>query len=194
MKNHFTSLLTFLLCFSSCMDQDEAIAYQQRYQEFDGKYLIVSAESDLAVDLNMDSIPSKNLMDELDEFLESQITISIYEDAYFFTEHWPIEYISCYQNQFDSSRYQSSYSIAYARYALSNEFEFNSDQSALNLIGAEPVRDPNTGSVDQRFAIPIIINVEAENMLSVVTDRYLFTMDGYKKVRITAQYERVVSN
>ena len=193
MKVYRLIALVFLIIILGCSDGNDD-DFNLFSEQFQGKYEIVSAISSEAVDLNMDGTTSFDLLTEISEMNRAEVTL-ITDDKkkFFFTEHWPIEYIGV-SDFFDSTRYDPSYSINYARYAIISEFKFSENNRELILIEAEPILDPNTGVVDKRFVFPDLIQIELDNSLRIVSTRNLFTFDGYKEVRIVARYRRYYPN
>ena len=127
------------------------------------------------------------------EFLESEIVLNIYEDGNIFTEHWPIEYIGVQPGQLDSTKYNPSYSVTYAKYALSNYFQFSENQNEIELIDPTPILYygiVDTVIIDARFVFPDSVVIEKDETLTVTSIRKLYTFDGYKTVKVTTKYKR----
>ncbi len=193
MKENILFFMAFTLTLSSCDQSDPELNYEVLKKRFNGKYEIISASSEVAIDLNMDGKASINLFEENEEILESEIVLNIYEDANIFTERWPIEYIGVKPGQLDSTIYNPSYSVTYAEYALSNYFQFDENQNKIELIDPTPILYygvVDTIIIDARFVFPDSIVIEEDETLTVTSRRKLYTFYGYMTVQVTASYKR----
>lgn len=177
------------LMILGCSKSDLEEHHDSLKENFNGRYEIVSATSEIAVDLNMDGNTSNNLLEENTEIFESEISLRIYEDSKIFTEHWPIEYIGVKaEEEIDSTIYNPSYTLDYAKYAITSYFQFGENQDVIELIDPEPIL--NNGVIDTRFVFPDSIIIEDDDIIAVISTRRLYTFNGYLAVQIVAKYKR----
>lgn len=182
-------IIACTLIILGCSKNDLEEHHDLLKENFNGKYEIVSATSDIAVDLNMDGNTSNNLLEENTKISESEISLRIYEDSKIFTEHWPIEYISVKpEEEIDSTIYNPSYTLDYAKYAITSYFQFGENQEVIELIDPEPIL--NNGIIDTRFVFPDSIIIEDGDIISLISTRKLYTFNGYLTVQIIAKYKR----
>lgn len=187
--------LQFLTVFSliiSCAESVNSNNNTLLKERFHGKYEVLSAISEVAVDLNMDGITSNNLFNENDEVNNAKIEIRLENENKLFIERWPIEWLGVGSGEIDSSKYDSSISYSYAHYSITSEFEFANSDQQISLIDTELIYD-NYGRVDRRFAFPESIIIDNDDIIIVITNRYLYTSSGYLQSRITARYKRFTS-
>ncbi|WP_157491211.1 hypothetical protein [Flammeovirga sp. SJP92] len=188
MKEKTLTIIALLFSLFGCKNNDAEHTNSILKEKFQGQYEIVSATSDVAVDLNMDGKTSRNLLEENVEIVNAGISLMINENSNLFTEHWPIEYIGVEPGvAFDSTKYYPSYTLDYARYAITSLFQFDDSQKVIDLINPEPVI--SNGVADARFVFPDQIDVE-DDLIIVTSTRNLYTFKGYVKTQITAKYKR----
>jgi hypothetical protein len=154
------------------------------HTRFHGKYELLSAVADVAVDLNQDGIRSANLVEEIPNLKSSDVILLIREDSgvKLFEQFWPQPNVT---RDWNYSHPDSLTVQGYANQIRGRYFKF--DKSVTNLL-VEP--DPVTIAKDDRFPIPEEAAIESGDQLRIVVRRALFTRKGWQLVRITTVYKR----
>jgi hypothetical protein len=188
-SKYMRKLIPFLLAagaFTSCQkstpepSEDTAALHDQ----FHGKYRLVSATAETAVDLNRDGQASKDLLKEIPDLTLSagQLVLLIQNNAKLFNQFWPQPNVTrdYQQNSPDSLTVQG-----YADQMTPRYFSF--DKSVTHLV-VEP--GPATSADGDRFPVPEEVTLEGNEQIRVVVNRRVFTRQGWRFVRITAWYKR----
>ncbi|WP_163323250.1 hypothetical protein [Draconibacterium mangrovi] len=187
----FTWIIISLLALISCNKSDWHDNYEELKLQYNGKYELLSSYSDDAVDLNMDGIYSTDLPVENPEIQRARLEIKIIAEdrmtepgKHLFDEMWPVAHISLPRGEvFDSTRYHESYSIMYAMKIMPCWCEFE-DNNSIIVLG-EPTIDESSALISFES-----IDMDENDIITFVTLRKLYTIDGWVETRITSRYKR----
>ena len=185
-------LPVFFILLLGCEEQKIRKHNQELKEKFNGKYELISSVSNVPVDINIDGIVSTNLLEENPQLVDAFLEIRIIDrrknaldgmDKHLFEEWWPVEYFGIGS---DTTNYYTVSYINYLRYPTLFYFEFDLENEKIylehaSLIAPEP---PNT------FLSLEGATVEGDEYIKVVNTRKLFTIDGWKVVRIESLYQR----
>ncbi|GAB3639685.1 hypothetical protein [Spirosoma arcticum] len=166
------------------------------YQQFHGKYKVITSISSEALDVNLDGIASTNMMLEIPELVTGQqyyTELRIYgpsqyssTPSFIFTQWWPEQYIRLGSQEWDGNQlldYNSNYKVVYLNQGSYRNFSLSPD---LKQITVQPDEKENPF----RWVRPESVTVEEAGRLRVVNKRRLYTRAGVKEVVITTVYER----
>lgn len=171
----------FLICFivltCSCR-RDGSDNYSRVRKQLHGKYTVISAVTDVGVDVNMDGAASNDLLSEMDDLLLCDLEIRIVAiNNFLFNQFWPEQYIR--------PGSPPAPIVDYACQGVGRRFSIASDNVTLQLqpdVTAPP--DPNL------WVFPSAVTIEGKNLIKVVVTKKLFTASGWQSVTIITLYER----
>ena len=154
------------------------------HDQFHGKYRLVSAMAETAVDLNRDGQASKYLLKEIPDLSLSagQLVLLIQNNVKLFEQFWPQAYVTqdYQQSSPDSLRLQGYADQIKPRY-------FSFDKSLTHLV----VEPGSAAAADGgRFPTPEEVTLEGNEQIRVVVNRLLFTRQGWRLVQVTTWYKR----
>ena len=190
MKKTVLMLLGLAATLGSCqkdkLTPNEDIAALK--EQFHGKYRIVSATSDIAVDLNEDGRVSTDLSQEIPYLSNSDFEVLIGNSSInggyvgMAVQFWQ------HQNVTRNWNYNSPDSVmvlGFVNQPTSRYFNFNQELTQLKL---EQILDAPADN--GQYPAPESITVAGPEQLLVVTNRLLFVRKAWKPVRITILYKR----
>ncbi|NIJ54488.1 hypothetical protein [Dyadobacter arcticus] len=200
-------ILLFALALSqlfSCKSEDTPLPPEQDldalYQQFHGRYKIVSAVASEALDVNFDGNPSTNLLAEIDELrtgaqteFYSQVNIprsfnATPKPSFLFIQNWPEQFLRLEQGKvWDGIAiipFNKDYTFDFDMKVLVREFSFSEDLKQLIVI-PDDSEDPVF-----KLSAPKSVTVLNDGKLVVIATRRLYTSDGVKEVIVTTTYER----
>ena len=197
MKNNlYPYFLLLLLCLSCSKAVEPKDDVEALYQQFHGKYKIISSYSNIAVDANLDGKESIDLRDEITDFNNPNVEIRIYKakngqpNSFFFTQFWQEQFMSGGENQIGvlPKNYEPSMYVNFAMQGGGKRFEFSPD---LKKIIISPCQDSyTTDDAKERFKNPESVTIETDNNVKIITNKWIFTRKGWVNVTITSVYER----
>lgn len=187
----FTWIIISLLALSSCNKSDWHDNYEQLKLQYNGKYELLSSYSDDAVDLNMDGIYSTDLPNENPEIQKAGLEIKIIAKdritepgKHIFNEKWPVAHVSYRGEEVsDTARYHDTYFIMYAMKLIGGSCQFEDNNSTIIL--GEPYINESSALISFES-----IDVDENDIITLVTLRKLYTIDGWVVTRITSKYKR----
>ena len=186
-----TWILISLLAFSSCSKSDLDDDYEQLKLQYNGKYELISSYSDDAVDLNMDGVYSTDLPGENPEIERAHLEIRIIAEDHMtepgnhlFEEMWPVAHVPDRGEEVsDTARHQDSYFIMYAMKLHGCRCEFTDNNTTILLD--EPYLEESSALISFES-----VDVDENGIITFVTRRKLYTIDGWGETRITTRYKR----
>jgi hypothetical protein len=155
------------------------------HDRFHGRYSIVSATAEKAVDLNRDGRASTDLLTEIPNLglTQSRLNIFIRENGLkWFEDSWPQPYIG---RNWNYSSPDSVLVYDYLYNPLPRDFTFDKTVTSL-LVEPGPADKADGG----RTPAPEKVTIEGDGQLRVVTLRLLYIGRSWQLVRITTVYKR----
>lgn len=203
MKNLFLSVL-ILIQIISCKSEDAPPKPTQDidalYQQFHGKYKIISSVTSEPLDVNLDGISSTNLLTEIEELQTgtltspySQINIGKPSDknpepSFIFVQNWPEQFLRMGKGKvwggIEIIPFDPAYTFAYDMKVVARKFTFSEDLKHLTVIS------DNSETAFFKQSLPTSVSVLNDGNLVVITNRRIYTSAGVKEVTITTTYER----
>jgi hypothetical protein len=191
MSNLHVKLLRYTCVFCllntlGCKKSETADALNQKNaqitQRFKGKYAIVSAISDQAVDVNLDGIKSTDMLQEIPNLKYSYVELRLSSDLKdnLFAQFWQNQAFP-YGSKLTS--YNPGFNVLYANQATTGLFNFNDRLNQLNLF-----RTDSTSQKD--FPLPKLVEVIADDQIHIPTEKTLYTRTGMVPVTIDVIYKR----
>jgi hypothetical protein len=169
-------------CHKSALEPSEDTS--ALHDQFHGKYRLVSATAETAVDLNRDGQASKDLLKEIPDLTLSagQLIVLIKDDAKLFNQFWPQPDVTrdWQQSSSDSLTVQG-----YADQMTPRYFTFDKAVTHM-IVKPEPLAAADGG----RFPVPEEVTLEGNEQIRVVVNRRIFIRQGWRFVRITTWYKR----
>ncbi|GAB3890392.1 hypothetical protein [Spirosoma agri] len=169
------------------------------FQQFHGKYKVISSTSNQPVDVNQDGDSSSDLLTEIPELrlqagTQYHIDIRIYGPSatsskphFSFTQWWPEQYIRTGVGRvWDGGElisYNPDYLVKYDFQGAGRSFSFSTDLKQLTI-------NANENENPFRWVRPESVTIDATGRISVVNKRRLYTRAGVQEVLITTVYER----
>jgi hypothetical protein len=155
------------------------------HDRFHGRYSIVSATADKAVDLNRDGKASSDLLTEIPNLglTQSRLNVFIRENGLkWFEDSWPQPYIG---RNWNYSSPDSVMVYDYLYNPLPRDFTFDKTVTSM-LVEPGPADKADGG----RTPAPEKVTIEGDRQLRVVTLRLLYIGRSWQLVRITTVYKR----
>jgi hypothetical protein len=157
-------------------------------EQFHGKYKIVSATSNIAVDLNEDGRATTNLSDEIPMLVNSDFEVLVGNSA--INNGYIGQLVQFWQRQnvtrnWNYSSPDSLMVLGFVNQPVPRYFNFNKE---LTQLLAEQLPDSSTDN--GQYPAPESITVAGPEQLLVVTNRLLFVRKVWTPVRITVLYKR----
>jgi len=151
-------------------------------EQFQGKYRLLSATSDCAIDLNSDGQASLNIMAEVPALIKSDVEVRIgrfaTKETYvgFIDQAWQTQYFTAVRG------YPDSLVVGGFVNALTHRsFTFNADRTQL-------LPEQLPAVANDQYPAPASITVVSPEELLMVTNRVVFVQKSWQPVRITARY------
>ncbi|MHA4739602.1 hypothetical protein [Dyadobacter sp. MSC1_007] len=170
------------------------------YEQFHGRYKIVSSETSEALDVNLDGVASINLMTELEALQDEplmgpSIEVRIHKASkaapapgFSFMQAWPEQFLRMGPGKvwdgIEMIPFNPNYSFAYDLKVLYRKLAFSEDLKTLTIT---PSEGENTFFLQ---SVPKSVNVQPDGKIVVVTERKIYTSSGVKEVLITTVFER----
>ncbi|REA63994.1 hypothetical protein DSL64_00005 [Dyadobacter luteus] len=204
MKNLLISTLV-LIQMLGCKSNEQIPQQETRnidalYQQFHGKYRIVSAVSNEEVDVNLDGKASTDLLTEIEELTIGSLTnpyseIRIYkpsqlnpEASFLFTQAWPQQFVRMGNGKvwdgLEMIAYNPNYSFAYDMKVVVRKFDFSEDLKQLTVV------PDNSEAPIFLQSSPKSVSVLDDGKIVVTADRKIYTSEGVKQITVTTTYER----
>ena len=191
----FTWIFILLLAISSCSNSDWDEDYEVLKVQYNGKYELLSSYSDKAVDLNMDGVYSTYLPSENPEIERAALIIKIIPDdgttesgKHLFDEMWPVAHVAHRGEEVsDTARHQDSYFIMYAMKLHGCRCQFADNNTTILLD--EPYLEESSALISFES-----VDVDDNYIITLVTRRKLYTIDGWVETRITSKYKRYTTH
>ena len=189
MKKAFLLLITVAATLSGCQkdklapNEDKAALKEQ----FHGKYSVVSATSDVAVDLNEDGRASTNLSQEIPNLSNSDFEVLMGNNISttyigMAVQSWQHQHVT---RNWNYNSPDSLIVMGFANQPTPRYFNFNAELTRLQLE-----QRPESPADKGRYPAPESITGAGPEQLMVVTNRLLFVRKTWKLVRITVLYKR----
>lgn len=177
-----------VLIFASCSKDDAVEDSESLKAQFQGKYELISAESEIPVDMNMDGVNSTDLFKENTQLSEAAIMIKILDPEYeyhLFEEKWPMVSSQVSRDEaFDPNKEYTAYALGYDTYFNLGLFVFNADHTEIHLL-----EDPEKNSVNTLLSFESVM-VQGNEQIKVITLRNLYTKKGWIRTKIVSKYRR----
>ena len=190
MKKILLILLSGTATLSSC--QKEKLAPDENKaalkEQFHGKYSVVSATSDIAVDLNEDGRASTDLKVEVPSLANSdfELLIGNYSTESNFigmaVQFWQHQHVT---RNWNYTSPDSLMVLGFVNQPTSRYFNFNKEVTQLQM---EQI--PDAPADKGQYPAPASVTVAGPEQLLVVTNRLLFVHKSWQPVRITILYKR----
>ena len=188
-------LLSFAL--SGCKDNQELVLEDKRtenlYDQFHGKYRLISSHTSSPIDVDQDGSSSDNLMDEIPEMTNSWLEIRVIPDSKskdydaLFCLFWPEQEIRLDLKTQDPVGYEPNASVAYLLQSTPRYSSIKESEGTISVT-----REKSDNATARRWSIPEEVVIEGPDQLKVVTEKLLYTKLGWQTVIVTAVYERFV--
>ncbi len=150
-------------------------------EKFNGKYELVAAFADKAVDMNLDGFASNDLSNEILNLNAAFVELSGSKNVRIFTQFWQEQYLLESQNI-------ALPSVDYARQGIGFSFSFNEDLKGFNLDKTKVTEEQA-----ERFAVPESVKLLANDLIEVVFVKLVYTGSGWKDITIKASYRKFTS-
>ncbi|MCF0040839.1 hypothetical protein [Dyadobacter fanqingshengii] len=199
MKFLFISILILSQVFD-CTSEDSPLpaseAADALYQQFHGKYKIVSSVSSEPLDVNLDGESSMDLLAEIEELPNiSNLDIRIYAPSdrnprptFIFTQAWPEQSIRMGSGKvwdgIETISFNPAYNFSYNMKVVARSFNFSEDLKQL-IVTPDDSEDPFF-----RQSAPKSVLVKDDGTLAVIANRRIYTSNGVREVTVTTIYER----
>jgi hypothetical protein len=166
------------------------------YQQFHGKYKIVSSVSSESIDVNLDGVSSMDLLAEIEELSNiSKLDIRIYEPSdrnpkptFIFTQAWPEQSLRMGSGRvwdgIEIISFNPAYNFAYDMKVVARSLSFSEDLRQLTVT-PDDSEDPFF-----KQSAPKSVSVKDDGTLTVVANRRIYTSSGVREVTVTTIYER----
>lgn len=180
--------LSVAAALSSCQNDKQAPEPSEDIaalrEQFHGKYQLLSATSNQAVDLNGDGQASANLVEEIPALVESNVEVRIgrfpLKEDYigFIDQSWQTQFLVPVRGYSDSLVVGG-----FVNAMTHRSFTFNAARTQLLTEQLPTV-------ANDQYPAPVSIMVVNSEELVVVTNRTVFVHSTWQPVRITARYKR----
>lgn len=178
----FLSLFIFSCSKSEKLKVDKN---QELFEKYDGDYTLVRAHLEEPHDLNYDGIKSTNLLTEVPEISDSELSVYISSRSSFINLQWVEQYSLC--------TYPEIPCFNYVKQGPLLDFQLNEDETEF-LYGS---LKPGSGfSEDQRkrFASPIELTMRPDGMISAVISKKFYTEFKQQDLIIEAVFKKTTFN
>ncbi len=196
MKKILSIVICVIVCFGCTKDEVSIFNKPLLHEQFNGKYEIISAISEKAVDLNNDGIASTVLLDENSMILFSEIEIRISKEHRLFlednefvvSEFWPTENEQRLKDKQVMTVYKTKiYSGDYDVYDNILIGEFNDDLKSGTFN--REINDDGKNTLIEVKSIKFL----KDDKLELTVVRKLFTKSGWTVSNIKSLYKRYTS-
>ena len=167
------------------------------YERFHGKYKAIQSTSSVAIDVNLDSRATTDMLIEIPDLASpyrNYLELRIYSpskysssNTFLFTQWWPEQYIKFYESNEDWMGELADYNptgiVNYAMQGVVRYFSFSPDLKQI-VVNPSTVEDPF------RWVRPESVTINADDTIQIVNKRRLYTSAGVKDVVITTVYKR----
>lgn len=191
MKTQTLPLYSFVILLAlgilaGCKKTDNNDNNAQIRERFHGKYAIVSAVSSRAVDVNLDGTASINLLQEIPDLQNSNLELRLRENItpYTFEQSWQNQ-VFPYNSK--PAGYEPGIVPMYANQPSVSLFTINNELNTFNVF-----RTTNTTD-NPNFPLPKLVKVETDGLITVVTERTLYTKAGWVTVSVEVRYKKYTS-
>ena len=185
MKKHF--ILIVLLVLLSCAKDEEKVEF--KYSPIIGEYKILSLNSDIALDLNRDGIPTKNYINELNSYfnLYEQYNIPFLK-IFKSTDNLANAFFDDIPKQFVNATDVND--IFYGKAGPIKTLNFNNDFSQVIAIDGYYQNDYYR---EEKWAILKYVLIIDNNNISATFEQQYFTIEtGWKTCILKALFTRKV--
>ncbi len=164
------------------------------HAQFHGKYNVIQATSDVAVDIDLDGLASTDLVGEYGQLQYSELRITVRDGfsngnkMFLFSQGWPEQYVNTTLGEWrgEAIPYEKGVSVNLVNQGAIRFFSLSPD---LKTIYVKPDADSTTAPMF-RWVRPESVTVESSGMLTVITKRRVYTSAGVKDIHITTLYQR----
>lgn len=180
MKKFFTLLAILLYCFIGCTKDENPVTRTDSLRErFNGQYKITRAVSNEALDINMDGVPSSNLLTEIMNLDKAYLVLQVKDEINIYSQFWPEQYLS-YEANKDTPL------IMYALQSFPFTFTFNSVKNEFELVPVTPLSE----AAIERYVIPKAVSVQNNGEIHVSFSKKIYSMSGFQEIDVLLVYER----
>jgi hypothetical protein len=182
LKYYFIFLLLTAAIVSSCkktyVSPNETT--DRLFQQFDGKYKLLYAQTNDPVDANLDGISSPDLRGELPDMQRSEVLVGI-GSQFVFSQSWPEPYFS---GAGIPTTYVAGMPPTYAMQGILRRIKFSEDLKQMLPFPDDP-------SVDQfRFPRPDSILLFQGERIQIHFHKDFYTPSGWKTSKVECMYLR----
>lgn len=183
-KRSINFLVVIIALILGCKKDNAADLRNQLWERFHGKYAVIRATSDVAVDVNLDGNKSTNLVEEIpylkNTFLELRIGLQSNYNSY--GQYWANQSLS---SEHKPAGYDPSILVMYLSQPIVASFKFNDELTALSL-SQEPSKDPQP----EVFSLPESVTIGRNDEITVKMKRTIYTRFGWVPISIVVTYAR----
>ena len=179
----FAIVLFLLACKPDSVPANKDV--KKLYQSFHGKYEIISSIASEPLDLNLDGVPSTNLLTELQDIANSRVEIRI-QESFFFYQIWPEPFFSGIGGSGENmpTTYDPRVTVNYAMQGVGRLFEFDERVKQILLLADGPFINQT------RFPRPTSIKLMPDQMVEITINKAFYTSAGIKNVQVVSLYRR----
>jgi len=181
----FAVVLFLLACKRDSVPANKDV--KKLYQSFHGKYEIISSSASEPIDVNLDGVPSINLLTEVTDITNARVEIRIQGPAPFlFEESWPTPFFSGIGGTGENmpATYDPRITVNYAMQGVGRLFEFDEKVEQILLLPDDPFTNQT------RFPRPISVKLNPGEIVEVTINKTFYTSAGIKNVQVVNLYRR----
>lgn len=189
-----------LLSLFSCSNQSNGLEESQNNylylkEKFEGKYRLISCNSDSLIDVNLDNTKTRDLLNEIPPLKTADLEIRIQkgkikDQGYLavLNQKWPEQVLTIdgeIKRPENITNYDDNIKISYLIQSVSRIVDIKGNNILI-------VPNQQFGSNQYRLTIPNNILI-LENQIQVTSNRKVYTIDGMKEVKIISAYRKYTS-
>lgn len=153
-------------------------------KQLNGRYVIVSAKSDIASDVNQDGVSSTNLLTEIPELKSSFLElIAKGEGPYIFSLFWQNQYFQ--GTNLPPQNFDPSVIVQYMNQATVADFTVDKHHRNLMLSRSIP---------DTEFPLPTSVEILDNQNIRISMFKHMYTTSGWINLDITIEYKKIDSS
>lgn len=174
----YLCLFILLSAFYSCK-KENSDNKAELISRFEGKYKIVRATSDQAVDLDLNGMSSSDLLFEIANLKNSylELRLNTQTGKFLYAQFWQNQYVKIWDNIGGNSNVW----VDFANQPSIGNFDVDLEGKRL-LVTSD--------TVNEDFPLPLAVNILTENRLKVFMNRKVYTASGWGSIQIEVEYER----
>ena len=183
-KQSVCFLVVMMALMLGCKKDNATGSRNQQWERFHGKYAIIRATSDIAVDVNLDGNKSTNLVEEIPYLKNTFLELLIGKNGDYngYAQFWANQSLS---SEHKPAGYDPSVLVMYLSQPIVASFKFNDDLTALSF-SQEPSKDPQP----EVFSLPESVTVGKNDEITVKMKRTVYTRFGWVPISIVVTYAR----